>query len=496
MASTKIVGLPRVIILGGIALIFGCTVSLGWHFLMLEQRVEAFPANYRLPRIPGGIPLRMAMIHDVIHERYLKHGTAWYETRNTQARAVIAVEEAKDGAAPEKFWDAYDDLAVGLERLHQSDAAAEVMRKKLALLPPLPASATQQVGDPNDERAELQRIIAAQSMPMIPHHHYTAHANLGTFLIHGSFAGAAAGDAKAKAQLAEGLAHIEQSIALNPAAHSGRENWQAIAVRHFLTGIDDPEFLTKYDMVGNDMSHITIGSAGTLGLAYPLADFDAPRALDKRIGNRETIKKVGLDPKWREAVHPAYNSPRPFDEPVLGLLGMWTLGGGPNPNSALALGHIAEQVGQLEIAWNAYERALEMQDRFSPREDVRKALVEHCLARQRAIAEIKARTDDWSGPMRQKHRDELAWGEQYQKDYQAFEAKQIAAGVALDDPHFYDAFFAGRASIASDPGRVDDVEVVYKAPHGMIDALPTGLLAAGVVMMLGAFMTKQRGSTA
>ena len=34
----------------------------------------------------------------------------------------------------------------------------------------------------------------------------------------------------------------------------------------------------------------------------------------------------------------------PFDEPVLGVIGMWTLGGGPNPHSALALG-----VGELSV---------------------------------------------------------------------------------------------------------------------------------------------------
>jgi hypothetical protein len=92
------------------------------------------PAAYELPKIPGGTSFRMAMLHDVLLERYLRHGQAWYEERNKESHAAIDEERAKPGPTT-RMLDAMDDLAVGLENLHESDEAAAVMEDKLTLLP-------------------------------------------------------------------------------------------------------------------------------------------------------------------------------------------------------------------------------------------------------------------------------------------------------------------------------------------------------------------------
>jgi len=72
---------------------------------------------------------------------------------------------------------------------------------------------------------------------------------------------------------------------------------------------------------------------------------------------------------------------------------------------------------------------------------------------------------------------------QYQDEYHAWEAKQIAAGVALDDPSFYTDFFKTRPSIASPVGHADEVETRFFAPDGVLDGIPAGLLVAGLFML-------------
>ena len=47
---------------------------------------------------------------------------------------------------------------------------------------------------------------------------YTSYANLGTFLIHGSFKQAQTGDTAARARFSEGLDFIRKSVEVNPEA--------------------------------------------------------------------------------------------------------------------------------------------------------------------------------------------------------------------------------------------------------------------------------------
>ena len=49
----------------------------------------------------------------------------------------------------------------------------------------------------------------------------------------------------------------------------------------------------------------------------------------------------------------SHRKPVPFDEPALGIIGMWRQGGGANPHFALALGETMLRVGQRYIAWCA-----------------------------------------------------------------------------------------------------------------------------------------------
>jgi hypothetical protein len=366
-----------------------------------------------------------------------------------------------------------DDLAVALERLHKSDEAAHVMRDKLQLIVAQPWFKTiQPVHIAPSESVYEQETntldAIARVTPITPEREavYTSHANLGTFLIHGAFASAMNGDQKAKDQLREGLQEIETAISIKPAAHFGREDWQSVAVRHFLACLDNPRLVTRYDLVGNPLyGSINDDSYRLVRIAALNSTVDADLTSEERVSKRETIPVTGADPDWVTAVHPLRPQPSPFDEPVLGILGMWMLGGGPNPHFALALGTICEQVGQREIAWEAYERAVEMSDRFSPDPVIRTTLIAYCHKRQSAIASQERKSDpaDWENAIRKRHQDELAFGQKWQQTCQEYEAKQIASGTSLDSPDFYNNFH-DFPKLASSPGHVDEAELVQLNP--------------------------------
>ena len=151
-----------------------------------------------------------------------------------------------------------------------------------------------------------------------------------------------------------------------------------------------------------------------------------------------------------------------------------------------------EGANQLAIAWNAYERAIEMEDQFWPDPAVCAKFVDLCKRRQDGIAQMEFPSDPatWQQRMRQAHRDELAWGQSYQKAYQDYEAKQIAAGVPLSDPKFYGAFFAGRPPIASDVGDSDNLIVIAGR-----NPLPPILLGSGLLLAYGVLVTPRPRKT-
>src|SRR5262245_41322264 len=53
------------------------------------------PLPHHFPKYPGGVSLRFAMVHDVIHERFPWHGRAYYEERNRRVREALKADEAK-----------------------------------------------------------------------------------------------------------------------------------------------------------------------------------------------------------------------------------------------------------------------------------------------------------------------------------------------------------------------------------------------------------------
>src|SRR5438105_11913348 len=118
----------KIILMAGLGFLAGC-VCAGCNVLppalsaWYTARRE-FPLPHHIPKQPGGITLRFAMVHDVLHERYARHGDAYYQERNRLARDELKRELAQ---RPEQFtrspryFDLLDDLAVGLARLQQPE---------------------------------------------------------------------------------------------------------------------------------------------------------------------------------------------------------------------------------------------------------------------------------------------------------------------------------------------------------------------------------------
>src|SRR5262249_40419471 len=156
-------------------------------------------------------------------------------------------------------------------------------------------------------------------------------------LVHGSFAKARAGDAEAKGRLREGLGHIHKSIEVNPEAHFGREIWQAVAVEFLLAAIDDPKLLLEYDLAGNKPSAAVFRARALTRPSFGdrsaevgrrvAAYLRGPATAEEGAQLRGYITPVG-PPFPTRAAKGERSPPVPFDEPVLGMIGMWRLGGG------------------------------------------------------------------------------------------------------------------------------------------------------------------------
>lgn len=129
---------------------------------------------------------RFPSIHELITGKFVRHSEAFYRWRVADRRARLAKQPGD--------LQLTDDLAVALDKLGQSDEAAELMRQSLA--------------------KDADR--------------YETHANLGTFLIHGG-------------KLEAGLEHLERAVEINPDAHFGRERYQILLVRYVLERKGDGE---------------------------------------------------------------------------------------------------------------------------------------------------------------------------------------------------------------------------------------------------------------
>ena len=123
------------------------------------------------------------------------------------------------------------------------------------------------------------------------------------------------------------------------------------------------------------------------------------------------------------------------------------------------------RVGQRYLAWNAFERAARMAERYSPDPALQQFLIDHCHQRQQEIEESvnqdragksrEAETSDTSDQHLQltaSFNAELSFGQQWQAEYQAYEALQIEAEHKISDPDFFADFDARHDPIASPIG--------------------------------------------
>src|SRR5207249_226525 len=79
--------------------------------------VGEFPLPHHIPKYAGGVSLRFAMVHDVLHERYPRHGRAYYEERNRITAIALndaATKRPLDVGPSAGEYALMDDLGVGL----------------------------------------------------------------------------------------------------------------------------------------------------------------------------------------------------------------------------------------------------------------------------------------------------------------------------------------------------------------------------------------------
>jgi hypothetical protein len=442
------------------------------------EPAASYPMPYHVPKYPGGVSLRLAMVHDVIHERFPRHGPAYYEERNRLATAETQAEEAEQAAGKKpsaRYYGLLDDLGVGLERLGRHAEAVALMRRKL--------------------QKQQDQGLTGRDL-------YSSYANLGTFLILWQLDEGFDDKEHARERLREATAWVRKAVDVYPESHFGREQWQIAIHEYLLASLDDPELVVRFDMIGDRLdAEIDPGGRRRITGAYGGAGMnrqarerlhnpDEERQMpeESRTSIRQFIQTVGAEKGWKEAVPTAPQERAPFDEPALGIVGMWRYGAGANPHFALALGEIMLRVGQRYIAWCAYERAASMGGGVSKDPAVARRFVAHCRARQERIE--KQLPPEEVEALRPRFEAELAFGQRYQAAYQEYEARRIREGASLDDPHFYDAFDAEHGPIASPPGPAEQYLAVNDqfapdAPFGLMDAGLAALAAACLLRLIG-----------
>src|SRR3982074_1365971 len=84
----------KIILTAGVGFVGGCVFAgcnalppalSAWYTARRE-----FPLPHHFRKYPEGISLRFAMVHDVLHERYARHGKTYYAERNRSVRQDLA----------------------------------------------------------------------------------------------------------------------------------------------------------------------------------------------------------------------------------------------------------------------------------------------------------------------------------------------------------------------------------------------------------------------
>jgi tetratricopeptide (TPR) repeat protein len=482
--------LRKVLLTAFIGALVGLVLGFFGHLSLRPVHVQIPPPHHR-PWQAGGTSLRFAMVHDTLHQRFFKHSKAYFEERNKASLAAMEKETpegAESGPPSIEYFDHMDNLGVGYEKLGRYDEAIETMRDKLALQADIENLWRQQTMNSSRQEGEL---------PPEEYSLYKTYANLGTFIVHKQLFSRAADPANRAGAMREALGHIKIAIEINPGAHFGREDWQQIIMEFMIQVQQRPELLLKYDMVGNRLNVMPeeqepfqdgwVERQRSRGVFFPR---NWPRDL-------EWITLVGAEGQWSSDVNSVHNEPVPFDEPVLGMIGMWMLGGGANPHFSLALAETMLRVGRHELAWKAYRRALDTSGRFTPDDDTRKRFVIHCDERQEHLEKrIAEASNETAAAVRERLEGEfqknLAEGIAYQNALAEYEESQIKAGVSIDDPAFYEPFKNEHGSIATPVGDEGEVEHTASPTSRAINAFPATIFYAGLGSMLGVFLTRRR----
>ena len=82
---------------------------VGWaagsvgHFIPKSAKypflAQHTPLPHHVPKYPGGVSFRFAMAHDVIHERFSRHGPAYYRERDRITREKLRRLASDDPAS-------------------------------------------------------------------------------------------------------------------------------------------------------------------------------------------------------------------------------------------------------------------------------------------------------------------------------------------------------------------------------------------------------------
>lgn len=210
---------------------------------------------------------------DLVVGRWHRHSAFYYQARVARIQALPAPGPAD-----------LDDLAVAFEHLGERDAAIATMARKQALL----------AGAPDPEQQ------------------YRYHANLGTFLAHAG-------------RLDEALVELRAAVALNPAAHFGRERFQIDLVEYAIAARKDPAVRQRSFL--------------------QWADYELPRWLQFQSGRADLEARPDRE--------------LDVDEAMTAVAGMLRFGGREGAELYRSLAVLYEAQGHLHLAWWALQRAIE-----------------------------------------------------------------------------------------------------------------------------------------
>lgn len=486
--------------------------GVGWFFDPFAPRSSKtetmVPEPYLTPLHPDGMSLSLAMVHDVVHERYVRPGKAWYAERN---RVLLAELPAADAAPPDDLLPhlgKLNDLAIGQFYTGQTQESLATLDRKQAL---------QQEVDKLWQEDKVQRTMGAPSWSKGDPARlelYRTYANRGTILILDALTAGLHDNPTAQEELRVGTEIIREAVLMNSDSHFGREPWQLVILEFLLAVCREPKLLLEFDMVGDRLDAKLTESASTHVAGWPDRWQALPAAertmMTLTSANPTTeiqrfrdevrakwIARLGAESGWTDKVDTIHKGPVPFDEPTLAIVGMWMIGGGPNPHFAIALGEMMQRVGQYELAWHAFRRAETMANFVWPDEEIREGFIGHCQRRRTAIESLLASASEPAQQIRARFEtefdEELARGQAYQKAYHAFEEERIAQGTSLEDKDFFKPIYEKQGRIASSADGFDVIKAERPA-ESKRNQLPVMLLFAGLFALPASVFVAMRGN--